>query len=73
MKEERANEGTEDVKSYACEEQIEYETSEVKMDIIDGNIAVIRMENRENKNLFTTNMHLGLWDKINKINKQDDD
>jgi len=72
LKEERANEGTEDIKSYACEEQIEYETSEVKMDIIDGNIAVIRMENRENKNLFTTNMHLGLWDKINKINKQDD-
>lgn len=55
-----------------CEELIEYNTSEVKMEIIEDSIALIRMEDRINKNLFTTNMHLGLWDKINKINKRDD-
>lgn len=72
LKEEKTSQNTEDIKDHGYEEQIEYETPEVRMDILDGNIVVIHMENRENKNLFTTSMHLGLWDKINKINKRDD-
>lgn len=49
-----------------------YNGSEVTMEIIDGNIALIHMEDRERKNLFSKDMHRGLWNKINEINSRTD-
>lgn len=44
-----------------------YHGNEVKLEVMDGNIAVVRMEDRENRNQFSKNIIHGLMAKFHEI------
>ncbi len=49
-----------------------YNGDEVKLEIIDDKIAIVRMEDRENRNMFSENVVHGLINKFNIINSMKD-
>lgn len=49
-----------------------YRGNEVKLEVLDGNIAIISMEDRENSNMFTEELILGLMAKAYEVKQNDD-